>query len=85
MTTIFSSRHRAPGLAALAAAGLVLGACAGPVTGDPILYAENVSPRVTSDAVRPHHSARSFDSQACVPDTQSFAEDCGGFVRYDGP
>ena len=29
--------------------------------------------------------ARSFDSQACVPDTQSFAEDCGGFVRYDGP
>ena len=84
MTRIFSSCHHAPRLATVIAAGFALAACAGPMTDSPVRYAENLSPRVMSDAVRPHHAATG-PSNACVPDTQTFAADCGGFVRYDGP
>ena len=85
MTKIHSSRHHASGLAALIAAGLTLAACAGPAADGPVRYAQNLSPRVMSDAVAPHHATRSLGDAACVPDTQAFAADCGGFVRYDGP
>ena len=85
MITIFSSCRRASGLAAVMVAGLVLGACAGPVTDDPVRYAENLSPRVTSDVLPPHHIIKDLDGGSCVPDTQAFAEDCGGFVHYEGP
>ena len=85
MTTIFSSCRRTSGLAAVMVAGLVLAACASPGTDSSVRYAENFSPRVTSDAVQPHHMAKSLKSDTCVPDTQTFAEDCGGFVQYDGP
>ena len=85
MTGIFSSCRRASGLAAVMVAGLALGACASPVTNDSARYAENLSPRVTSDAVPPHHTTKSLDGESCVPDTQTFAEDCGGFVHYEGP
>ena len=85
MTTIFSSCRRTSGLAVVMMAGLALAACASSVTSSPARYAENFSPRVMSDAVLPQHVTKSLSSDACVPDTQTFAEDCGGFVRYEGP
>ena len=85
MTRIFSSCRHVPGFAMIAAAGFALAACAGPVADSPVRYAENTSPRVMSDAVPTHHAARSFTNDICVADTQTFAADCGGFVRYDGP
>ena len=85
MTTIFPICRRIPGLAAVVAAGLARAACAGPVPDGPVRYATNLSPRVMSDAVPSHHATRGLNGETCVPDTQSFAADCGGFVRYDGP
>ena len=85
MTMIHPHRQHMSGLAALIATGLALAACAGPTTDGPARYAQNLSPRVMSDAVAPHHRARGSGIDACVPDTQTFAADCGGFVRYDGP
>ena len=85
MTKIISHRHHVSGLAAVIAAGMTLAACGGPATDGPARYAQNFSPRVMSDAVSSHHAAKSFRDDACVPDTQTFAADCGGIVRYDGP
>ena len=85
MTKIPSHRHHVFGLATVVAAGLALAACAGPGIDSPARYAQNASPRVMSDAVPAHHRFRSLSNDACMPDTQTFAADCGGFVRYDGP
>ena len=85
MTRIASFRHRSSGLAAAVTAALTLAACAGPAADGPARYAQNLSPRVMSDAVAPHHAVAARGNDACVPDTQTFAADCGGFVRYDGP
>ena len=85
MTRIFSSCRHAPGVAVIAAVGFALAACAGPMTDGSARYAENVSPRVMSDAMPMHHAAEGLRGDSCVPDTQTFAADCGGFVRYDGP
>ena len=85
MTRIFSSCRHAPGLAVVIAAGFALAACAGPMADGSVRYAENLSPRVMSDAIPTHHAAKSLSNDICVPDTQTFAADCGGFVRYDGP
>ncbi len=85
MTRIFSSCRHAPSIAVIAAAGFALAACAGPMTDGSARYAENLSPRVMSDVMPMHHAANGLSTDICVPDTQTFAADCGGFVRYDGP
>lgn len=85
MTTIFSRYRRISGVAAVMAAGLALAACAGPLPDSPARYARNLSPGVMSDAVPSHRAIGSLDGETCAPDTQTFAADCGGFVRYDGP
>ncbi len=85
MTRIFSSCRYTSRVAVIAAAGFALAACAGPMTDGPARYAENLSPRVMSDAMPMHHAAKGLSNDSCVPDTQTFAADCGGFARYDGP
>ena len=85
MTTNFSINRRLSGIAALMVAGSVLGACAGPVTDGSTRFAENLSPGVRSDAVLSSPVTGRSSVGTCVRDTQTFAADCGGFVRYDGP
>ncbi len=77
-------------LAAVVAAGLALAGCSsltpgGGAAGGQALYAENLSSnRVMSDAVPVHHRT-SADDGACRSDGPTLVENCGGFLRYDGP
>ena len=86
MNTILSNFRRTSGLAAVITAGLTLAACAGPMADSPVRYAQNSSPRVMSDAVPAHHAVTGFgNDEACVSNSLTFVDDCGGFAHYAGP